>query len=122
MTDEPNTPEAEDEPIADSSRSGAAGQDDPLRSLLRNALAPEKPEGVDMLAGVQERLRARSGGKFYGDGWSTSKAPPISTYLITSLLMLAVVVVVYAILAPLSGEAADMDTTPKPVNVRHIEP
>jgi len=121
MTDDPKTPETEDEAIVDSSRGGAGG-DDPLRNLLRTALAPEEPDPVDMLSGVQEKLRARSGGKFYSDGWSTSKAPPISTYLITSLLMLAVVIVVYAILAPLSGEAADIDTTPKPVNVRHIQP
>ena len=91
-----------------------------LRSLLKNALVTEQPEDVDVLSSVQTKLRVRSGGKFYGDGWSTSKAPPISTYLITSLLMLAVVIVVYAVLAPLSGEPADIDTTPQPVHVGPI--
>src|SRR5438105_15191506 len=58
----------------------------------------------DVLAGFQRKLRERSGGKFYEDGWSTSRHPPVNTYLMTSLLMLAVLGLIYALLAPLEGE------------------
>ena len=40
-------------------------------------------------------------GKFYGDGWSTAHEPR-STYLVTSLVMLALVVLVLLVLVPWS--------------------
>jgi hypothetical protein len=67
-------------------------------------------------------VRARSGGKFYADGWSTSRHPPINTYLITSLMMLAVLGIVYALLAPLSGEPVKIDATPQPVQIISPKP
>ena len=76
-----------------------------VRDLLRSALAP--PPGAvapELLRGVQKRIRARSRGKFYGDGWSTAKSPR-STYLITSLLMLALIGLVYFVLVPWGGGA-----------------
>jgi hypothetical protein len=86
-----------------------------VRDLLRGALSePEAPP--DLTRGVQQKLRVRSGGKFYADGWSTAKHPPLNTYLITSLMMLFVLCVIYALLAPLSGAPAPA-TPPKPVNV-----
>lgn len=86
-----------------------------VRDLLRGALRqPEAPP--DLTRGVQQKLRLRSGGKFYADGWSTAKHPPLNTYLITSLLMLCVLGVIYALLAPLSG-APETVTPPKPINV-----
>ena len=94
-----------------------------IRSLLRRAEAAEQPP-VDLVAGFQRKLRKRSGGKFYADGWSTAKQPPIMTYLITSLIMLAVVAAAYVILRPLSGEPAAVPMEPAPVNVlppRHDE-
>ena len=71
-----------------------------MRDLLRSALAP--PPGAvapDLLRGVQRKLRRRSRGKFYGDGWSTARAPR-STYLFTSLLMLALITLVFLVLIP----------------------
>ena len=71
-----------------------------MRDLLRSALAP--PPGAvapDLLRGVQRKLRRRSRGKFYGDGWSTARAPR-STYLFTSLLMLALIGLVFLVLIP----------------------
>ena len=65
----------------------------------------------------RERLRDRSGGKFYADGWSTAKHPPTYTYLWTSVLMLAIVVAVYATLTSLVGEAADVENQPAPVQI-----
>jgi len=87
-----------------------------LRSALKGAISDEAAP-PDVLAGFQKKLRERSGGKFYEDGWSTSRHPPINTYLITSLLMLAVLGVMYALLAPLSGEPVPVENTPQPVQV-----
>jgi len=87
-----------------------------LRSALKGgAQAEEAPP--DVLAGFQRKLRERSRGKFYADGWSTSRHPPINTYLITGLLMLAVLGVIYALLAPLSGEPVPVENTPQPVQI-----
>jgi hypothetical protein len=74
-----------------------------MRDLLRSALAPP-PGSVapKLLQGVQRKLRTRSRGKFYGDGWSTADSPR-STYLITAVLMLAILALVYAVLIPWGG-------------------
>lgn len=85
-----------------------------LRSALKGAAREEAP---DVLGGFQRKLRERSRGKFYADGWSTSRHPPINTYLITSLIMLAVLGIVYALLAPLSGEPVPVENTPQPIQV-----
>lgn len=71
-----------------------------VRDLLRGALRPP-PGSVapELLGGVQQRLRVRSRGKFYGDGWSTAEAPR-STYLITSALMLVLILVALVLLIP----------------------
>ena len=74
-----------------------------VREMLRSALAP--PKGAvapELLRGVQRRIRVRSQGKFYGDGWSTARSPR-STYLVTSLLMLALIVFVFFVLIPWGG-------------------
>ena len=88
----------------------AAGEIDPemqavldevdVRDMLRSALAPP-PGSVapSLLHGVQRKLRRRSRGKFYGDGWSTARAPR-STYLMTSIVMLALIAFVFLVLIP----------------------
>lgn len=76
-----------------------------MRELLRAALRP--PPGAvapELLPAVQRKIRIRSRGKFYGDGWSTARAPR-STYLFTSLLMLAIIVLVVVVLVPWGGVA-----------------
>lgn len=87
-----------------------------VRQILRGALATDE-QLPDLTRGVQQKLRVRSGGKFFADGWSTVKHPPLSTYLITSLLMLFVLCVIYALLAPLSG-APELARPPQPVPIR----
>jgi hypothetical protein len=87
-----------------------------MRELMRGALEA-KGSAPDLLGGVQKKLRQRSRGKFYGDRWSTTNQPPIQTYLVTSLLMLAVLAIAYAVLSPLSGEAKVTPMTPAPVRV-----
>ena len=66
-------------------------------------MGQDEPAVPDMLSGVQRKIRARSGGKFFADGWSTTRQPPISTFLVTSLFMLAILVLVYLVLSPLAG-------------------
>ncbi len=69
-----------------------------VRSILRRAKIRGVPE-VDLLPGVQRRIRERSRGRFYGDGWSR-RGSPTSTYVVTSLLMLVILVLVYFVLIP----------------------
>lgn len=86
-------------------KKGADETDAPLdevdmRDMLRKALRP--PAGSvapELLEGVQKKLRTRSRGKFYGDGWSTARSPR-STYLVTSVLMLVLLGFVFLILLP----------------------
>lgn len=88
----------------------------PLASWMKDALGGAEEEGarVDVLRGVQDRLRERSGGKFYRDGWSTTRHAPFATYFITALLMLATVVLIYAIIAPVIPDPVPQT---KPVQV-----
>jgi hypothetical protein len=70
-----------------------------VRELLRGALAPPPAAPPNLLRGVQRRLRTRSRGKFYADGWSTSRSPR-SLYLATSLVMLVLIAFVFLVLIP----------------------
>jgi hypothetical protein len=104
MTEPDDTPRAEptDHELAEGldDEARAVLDEADMRDLLRSALAP--PPGAvapELLRGVQKRLRRRSRGKFYGDGWSTARAPR-STYLITSLVMLVLVGFVFLVLVP----------------------
>jgi len=90
--------------------------DDRLRSLVRGALRGEG-EAPDVLTGFQKKVRERSGGKFYAEGWSTSRNPPEFTYLVTGLLMLVALVVIYLFLSLLSGKPSRVDNEAAPVNV-----
>lgn len=86
-------------------------------SLLRQALDRDLGGVPDVLGGVQQKLRERSGGRFYADGWSTTRHAPTSMYLLTALLMLAICAASYVILRPLAGQPAETDLTPAPVDV-----
>ncbi len=101
--EEPKVPEPED--------------DGELRSLLRGAFdAEDEAPKSDVLRGVQQRIRKRSRNKFYADGWSTAKHPPVYTYLVTSAIMLAIAVVVYIVLWPVV-EPKDVENEPVPVHI-----
>jgi hypothetical protein len=103
---DPGLDDLDDEARAALDEAGASVLDEvDVRELLRSALAP--PKGAvapELLQGVQRRIRTRSRGKFYGDGWSTAKSPR-STYLITSLLMLVLIGFVFFVLVPWGGGA-----------------
>ena len=114
-------PEHDPEESFDEEDEGQGPDSDQLRDLLRraSATAPPPPKR-DVLAGVQSRLRTRSEGKFYADGWSTREANPRGTYLITAAVMLLLLVVAYWALVPgdigLSplGETSLAGTSPIP--------
>jgi hypothetical protein len=93
------------------------GRESEVKGWLHGALDREEQPKVDVLEGVQRKIRERSGGKFYADLWSTAKQPPTSTFLVTALVMLAVVVITYAILAPLRGKPEVVPTRPEPVQI-----
>ena len=118
--DQNGAPPPDDEIEAEIDSAG----EEKMRDLLRGALGkePPSPPESDVLRGVQKRLRERSRGKFYADEWSTAKQPPIGTYLVTSAIMLAIVLVTYAILHYQSGEAVGTTMTPAPVPVRIVMP
>lgn len=75
--------------------------DDPeLRALLRRALPSDDVQpSRDLLQGVQQRIHRRSRGKFYRDGWSRTTGPA-SVYVVTSLLMVALLAALYLVLVP----------------------
>lgn len=85
-----------------------------LPSWMKSALGGNEDARVDVLRGVQDRLHERSGGKFYRDGWSTTRHAPFATYFITALLMAATIVLIYAIITPV---IPDPLPTPRPVQI-----
>lgn len=99
------------------SRPGEETEDQQVREMIRGALDQEPPREPDVLRGVQRKIRERSGGRFYEDGWSTSRHAPIATYMVTSAVMLAITLAIYAILRPLSGEPQSAPPEPAPVRI-----
>lgn len=106
MTDEPRADAHEDDELPELPElpeNDAAGagltDDDPMRALLRGAMTKEPPPAVNVLPGVQKKLRERSRGKFYGDGWST--AQQTTSYLLVAVLMLLVLGAAYYALGPM---------------------
>lgn len=98
-------PAAEAAPAAEPDQQDLLLDEVDLKDALRGALRP--PKGAvapSLLRGVQKKLRVRSRGKFYGDGWSTSSSPR-STYLVTSALMLLLIAVVFFALLPYSSSS-----------------
>ena len=88
----------EDPRVEPAPNEDADAEQDSVRSILGRSKIRRTPE-VDLLPGVQRRIRERSRGRFYGDGWSR-RGSPTSTYIVTSLLMLIILVLVYFVLLP----------------------
>lgn len=94
MTDESKEPvETEEEDVEDR-------DDDPMRALLKRSLQPTPADAPDkpILAEVQRKIRQRSKGKFFSDGWSTSGQR--INYALIAVLMLLVVAIAYFALGP----------------------
>jgi hypothetical protein len=75
--------------------------DEAVRSLLKRALANEvvAKDTPDLLRGVQRRIRRRSRGKFFADGWSTGQAK--IGYVLVALVTLVLVALAYFALGPM---------------------
>ena len=75
--------------------------DEEVRALVRRALSPEAltKDVPDLLGGVQRRIRKRSKGKFFSDGWSTGQAK--MGYVLVALVTLLLVVIAYYALGPM---------------------
>jgi hypothetical protein len=71
--------------------------DDAMRSLLKRSLAEAKPE-TPVLREVQRKIRQRSKGKFFSDGWSTAGSRV--NYALVAVVMLLIVAVAYFALGP----------------------
>lgn len=68
------------------------------RSLVKTDDDAEPQRDTELLASVQRKLRQRSKGKFYGDGWSTTQSR--INYTLIALMMLVTIVAVYLALGP----------------------
>lgn len=73
-------------------------RDDAMRALLKRSLQPHA-EPKPVLRDVQRKIRERSKGKFYADGWSTSQARV--SYALVAVLMLLVVAIAYFAMGPM---------------------
>jgi hypothetical protein len=73
---------------------------DPVRDLVKRALAEDTlaKDPPDILRGVQRRIRIRSRGKFFADGWSTTQAR--NAYLLVAIATLLLVGLAYWALLP----------------------
>jgi hypothetical protein len=94
MTDsptDPSDPEGDDDP-------SDAVRDWVKRSLAESAMSTQAP---DLLAGVQRRIRNRSRGKFFADGWSTTQAR--ASYALVGVITLLMVALACYVLAPWYG-------------------
>jgi hypothetical protein len=72
-----------------------------VRELVKRALATDTSakDPPDILRGVQRRIRLRSRGKFFADGWSTSHGR--QAYLLVALVTLLLAAVAYYALLPM---------------------
>jgi hypothetical protein len=95
-----------DEHEAAPSSESSADDSVKMRALLKRSLGvpeAEKEPAPNLLRGVQTKIRRRSKGKFYGDGWSTAQSR--INYVLVAVLMLVLVAVVWFALGP-TGFAA----------------
>ncbi|WP_394844270.1 hypothetical protein LZC95_45360 [Pendulispora brunnea] len=105
MSNEHELPKDSDE--TEVSEAELAEQERAMEALLgksgKTGAAEDAARSEVVLRGVQRKLRERSRGKFYGDGWSTS--PLRTSYGLVALVMLVILAAAYFALSPtgLSG-------------------
>ena len=87
--------DAGDDPLDEDPRERDAMRQLLKRSLAVEALAKESPA---LVAGVQRRIRQRSRGRFFADGWGTTQSRV--SYLLVGLMTLMVAIVAYFVLGP----------------------
>jgi hypothetical protein len=76
-------------------------ESDAVRDLVKRALSDDAIAGEtpDLLRGVQRRIRKRSRGKFFADGWSTAQSRV--GYILVALITLLLVAIAYFALSPM---------------------
>jgi hypothetical protein len=87
----------ENEHESDDDRESRAMRDLVKRSLATEVLAKDAP---DLLRGVQRRIRRRSRGKFFADGWSTTGQSRMG-YVLVALVTLLLAAIAYYALGPM---------------------
>ncbi|HEY3237789.1 MAG TPA: hypothetical protein VGJ84_23920 [Polyangiaceae bacterium] len=106
--------------MSDAEDTGAPGQGEDsgtdeegleIRKLLRGALA-HRPPAPSVLGAVQRKIRHRSRGRFYRDRWSTDPYSPFTTFLVTALLMLALLIASFFLLRPLTQTQSGIRVVP----------
>lgn len=100
MSSENDSKAAGDEPLSEAELA-ELDEAPALSALLKRSLeAPDAAAEQDakLLASVQQKLRKRSKGKFYGDGWSTTQSR--INYALVAMVMLVTIVAVYLALGP----------------------
>lgn len=110
MSDEqrPNKPEEPrmDAAAADDADAAESALEDEensqaMRALLKRAMPTVDADDVPadyILKGVQKKLRQRSKGKFFGDGWSTSQTR--MSYGLVALTMLILLCLAFFAISP----------------------
>ncbi|MGH7281099.1 MAG: hypothetical protein ACRELY_06215 [Polyangiaceae bacterium] len=90
------TPALNEEEVAPEDRDSGA-----MRALLQRAMKKEEAEkpAPNLLPAVQRKIRKRSKGKFFADGWSTQNARV--SYVLIAMLMLGVVILAYFAMGPM---------------------
>jgi hypothetical protein len=73
---------------------------DAMRALLKRSLSLEAltKRSPALVSAVQRRIRQRSRGKFFADGWSTTQSR--ASYLLVGLMTLTVAIAAYFALGP----------------------
>jgi hypothetical protein len=73
--------------------------DSAMRDLLKRSLAPAAAPEKPVLREVQRKIRKRSKGKFFSDGWSTAASKV--NYALVAVIMLLIVAIAYFVLGPI---------------------
>ena len=72
-----------------------------VRELVKRAFSSDTlaKDAPDILRGVQRRIRTRSRGKFFADGWSTMQAR--QAYMLVAVVTLLLAAIAYYALVPM---------------------
>jgi hypothetical protein len=92
---EPAEPEISETDVAPEDRDSGA-----MRALLQRATKKIESShpAPDLLQGVQRKIRKRSRGKFFADGWSTANMRV--SYALIAIVMLSIILIAYVALGP----------------------
>ena len=100
MSDESNKAPGEEQREERAPEDRDSKDADAIRALLKRSLGKEEPASPpELVRKVQRRIRERSKGKFFADGWSTTQSRV--NYALVALIMLVLIALVYLALGPM---------------------